>query len=54
VSIIKAVYVTELQSNLDAARSALGLGEISYTDPALTAGTTVKAAHIQELRSGMK
>ncbi len=51
---IKAVHVTELRSNLDAARSALVFPAITYTDPALATGTTIKAAHIQDLRTGVK
>jgi len=47
--------VTELRSNLDPARSAIGVPAVQYTDPTLTSGSTiVKAAHIQELRSGVK
>jgi IPT/TIG domain-containing protein/fibronectin type III domain protein len=52
---INAVHVSELRSALDAARSTLGLSALSYTDPTLTAGVTpVKAAHLQELRQGVK
>ena len=35
-------------------RSALGLSAASYTDPNLTAGNTVKAAHVQELRDRVR
>ena len=38
----------------DAARSAAGLPEMAYTDPGLAAGTAVKGAHIQELRTGVR
>lgn len=50
---IKAVHITELRDALDAARSAIGLPALSYTDPTITVGvTTLKAAHITELRAG--
>jgi len=52
---VLAQHVTVLRSGLDQARSALGLAAISYTDPALVAGSSiVNAAHVQELRSGVK
>lgn len=52
---IKAVHVSELRTALNAARSTLGLSALAYTDAALVAGTTrVKAAHVQELRNGVK
>jgi hypothetical protein len=50
-----AQHTAALRSGLDQARSALGLSAISYTDPTLVAGSTiVKAAHVQEPRSGVK
>jgi hypothetical protein len=52
---IKTLAFEELRTALNQARAALGLIPISYTDPTLVAGTTVvKAAHIQELRNGVK
>jgi len=51
---MKRIHITELRSNLDEARVALGLIAMQYTDPALAAGTIIKAAHIRELRSGVK
>ncbi|HYI12129.1 MAG TPA: hypothetical protein VEK57_23955 [Thermoanaerobaculia bacterium] len=52
---VKAVHVTELRTALNPARAALGLSALTYTDPTVTAGTTrVKAAHVQELRAGVK
>ena len=44
----------KLRNNLDAARSALGLTAQSYSNQPLTQGTTIFAAHIQELRNGVK
>jgi hypothetical protein len=52
---IQRVHVTELRTALDAARSALGLSAITYAEPTITAGsTTVKAAHVNELRQGVQ
>ncbi|MGZ8833649.1 MAG: hypothetical protein ACXW19_10705 [Thermoanaerobaculia bacterium] len=45
--------MTELRTALDAARSSIGLPAIVYTDPMITAGSTVmKAVHLTELRAG--
>ncbi|MGZ7042092.1 MAG: hypothetical protein ACXVH7_09915, partial [Thermoanaerobaculia bacterium] len=52
--LVKAVHITELRSSLDAARSILNLPTMSYTDPGLAAGDAIKAAHIQELRTGVR
>jgi len=50
---IKRVHISELRTFLDEARSIMALSTIPYTDPTIVAGlTTVKAAHIQELRDG--
>jgi len=52
---VKRIHVTELRSALDAARSALGLAAIAYTDSAITAGSTpVKTTHILQLRNATK
>lgn len=51
---IKAVPITELRTALDAARSTLMLSTLTYTDPSLSSGTRIKAAHVQELRDGTK
>jgi len=52
---ILASHINELRSRLDEARSALSLAPVSYTDPSITAGSTViKAAHIIDLRNGVK
>ena len=53
-AIIKAIDITELRSALDQARLPLGLGQFVYTDPSLAAGAIIKAAHVQELRDGVK
>jgi len=51
---IKVIHITELRSNLDEARSALSLTVVPYTVLVKEAGATVKAAHIQDLRAGVK
>ncbi|HYK04707.1 MAG TPA: hypothetical protein VE974_23345 [Thermoanaerobaculia bacterium] len=52
---IKAAHCQELRTALSQARTALGLSGVTFTDATLTAGTTkVRAAHLQELRNGMK
>jgi hypothetical protein len=43
-----------MRTALDEARSALFLTVMPYTDPALAFGDMVRAAHIQELRTGVK
>lgn len=52
---VKATHIQELRTALNQALTALGISTITFTDPTLTAGTSiVRAAHIQELRSGVK
>jgi hypothetical protein len=52
---IKKVHIEGLRAALDEARLSLGLPALTYTDPVLTAGVTkIKAAHIEELRAGVK
>jgi hypothetical protein len=52
---VKAVHISELRSAIDAARTALGLSNASYTDSTLTPGSTIiKAVHVNELRDRVK
>jgi len=51
-SIIQTADITELRSALAEAR--VGLPPVTYTDANLTAGTPVKAVHIQELREASR
>ena len=51
---VKAVDVTELRTKLDEARSALGLLLFAYTDSGLAPGDPIKAAHVTDLRNGVK
>jgi hypothetical protein len=50
---VKAVHVTELRSNLDAALTALGISTSAYTDPSLT-GIAIKKVHVDEIRQRVK
>ena len=53
--IIRVIHLAELRTYLDEARTILGVSAVSYTDPMFAPGTVkVKAAHILELRSGIK
>ena len=53
--LVKKTHVDELRPALDAARSPLALPALSYTDPTVVANsTTVKAAHVMELRDGVR
>ena len=52
---VKKIHIDELRTNLNASRAALGLVVLGYTDPSITAAsTTIKAAHFNELRNGVK
>ena len=53
--IVRAQHLLDLRTGLDEARNMIGLGGLTYTDPTITAGaTTIKAAHVTELRNGVK
>jgi hypothetical protein len=52
---IRRQQLLDLRSGLDSARSSLGLGALTYTDPTITAGLTkLKAVHVTELRNGVR
>jgi hypothetical protein len=52
---IRRAHVLDLRAALDAARAVLGLPALSYTDAVITAGsTTIKGAHITDLRNGLQ
>ena len=54
-SIIRAADIAPLRTALDAARAAMQLPPLQYTDAVLTSGTSsIKAAHIQQLRDGCR
>jgi len=54
-TLIQAIHLTQLRTALDEARSTIGLPPLSYTDPTITpTSTTVKTAHITQLRDGVK
>jgi hypothetical protein len=53
--LIRAQHIDELRAALAPARAALSLPALGYTDPTLVAGTTpVRAAHVQEVRAGVR
>jgi hypothetical protein len=52
---VKKIHIDQLRTALDPARLALGLPPMTYTDPTINALTTVvQAAHVEELRAGVK
>jgi len=51
---IKSIHLTELRNRLNEARVALGVAAQGFSDSPLAAGTTIKSAHIQELREAIK
>ena len=52
---VKAQHILDLRLGLNEARSVLGLSAVAYTDPTITVGvTTIKAAHVTELRNGVR
>jgi len=52
---VKGIHIQELRDALTPARAALGLGALSFTNPTLTPGVTlIRAAHLQEVRAGVK
>ncbi|HYM61753.1 MAG TPA: fibronectin type III domain-containing protein [Thermoanaerobaculia bacterium] len=54
-TVIQAAHLSELRIALDQARSAIGVSKVMYSDSTLMPGVTVvKAAHVADLRSGVK
>lgn len=52
--VIRAVHITQLRTAVNLARASIGLSAFSFTDPALTGGTTkVKGVHVAELRTAL-
>ena len=52
---IKAVHLAELRAALNQARAPLGLSAVAFTDAAvIPAATRVKAAHLTEIRNGVR
>jgi hypothetical protein len=52
---MRAAHINELRTALDLARSALSLTSTTYTDPTLTAlSTLMTTSHINELRNGVQ
>ena len=53
-TLIRRSHIAELRTALDQARAALALSALGYTDAALPIGTPIRAAHVTELRSGVR
>jgi hypothetical protein len=54
-TLIRAADMAQLRTELNEARTVIGLPALTFTDPVLTSGTSmIKAAHIQELRAGFR
>jgi hypothetical protein len=53
-SVIRAVDVQELRTQLDQARAQLGLSQATYSNQPLSQGTPVRKTHFDELRSAVK
>jgi len=51
-SLVKAVYITQLRTAVNAMRAAAGLGAQSFTDPSLSA-VKIKATHLTQLRTAL-
>jgi ELWxxDGT repeat protein len=53
-TIVSAADLMALRADITALRRGLGLPQFVFTDPTLTAGTPIKAVHMQELRNAVK
>jgi 6-phosphogluconolactonase len=52
--VIKTIHITELRARVDAVRAQYGFAPYAYTDPTLTAATTIiQVAHISDLRAAL-
>ena len=52
-TVIGAQHIIDLRTALSQAYAAEGVTPPPYTDPTLGAGTTMKAAHIAEIRAAI-
>ncbi|PYQ47717.1 MAG: hypothetical protein DMF59_18105, partial [Acidobacteria bacterium] len=51
---IRASDIADIRADINTSLSILALPQIAFTDPALSAGTPIKAVHIQQLRDAVK
>jgi thermitase len=49
----RAVHILELRVAVNAARLGRGLAPVVFSDPGLSAGQTIRAAHVAELRAAL-
>ena len=52
-TVVKAVHVNELRAAIDTLRGRYGLAGFPWTDSPMTAGITVKAVHLSEMRTAL-
>lgn len=52
--IVQAVHMTTLRNGLNPARTTLGLTPVTFCQPSLGPGTTIRACDAQELRDGVE
>jgi hypothetical protein len=52
-TLIRAIHLTQLRSRIDGVRMAVGLTPVAWTDARLRPGMTVRAAHVNELRTAL-
>jgi hypothetical protein len=50
-AVVKAVHIAQLRGALNTARAAIGLPQLSFTDPSLS---IIRASHITDLRAGVQ
>ncbi len=54
-AVVKRIHLIELRNGVDGVRAGVGLSGVGYTDPTVTANsTTIKAAHVLDLRGGLQ
>lgn len=54
ITSVKAAHITDLRTAIDQARTALTLSALSYADALVPSASPVKAAHLSELRAGVR
>ncbi|MGZ7031594.1 MAG: hypothetical protein ACXVIJ_06425 [Thermoanaerobaculia bacterium] len=52
--VVRADHINNLRTALNEARTTLGLSAVTFAESVTVGTTTIKAAHVEELRSGVK